>query len=87
MATINYDDVFRLLNEWISIVEVANPEHHIREHAKVIINNIIAELQKSLNERDCEEVDFLMMELANIKGISQYVKDSRNLVMEVCCNK
>jgi hypothetical protein len=85
--TINYDDFFRILEEWKRLVDSVHSDIGIRNKVKKLIDNIAEELKKSKNERDCEYVYDLISELSDVKGISQYVKDSHPIVEEICLNR
>ena len=87
MTNVSFDDFYRLLSEWKEIVKLANPNLSIQRNTNSKIDKIIAELEKSKIDRDCNEVHDLLNSLKEIKGIEKYVGESLTTIMAVCYNK
>jgi hypothetical protein len=87
MMKMNHNDIINLLTEWKEIVDVAHSEHTIRDEAKSKIDEIIEEFRKPLNLCNRKKVENLMNDLQKVSGISQYVKNAMQLVLEACDHK
>ena len=87
MMKMHRDDIINLLTEWKEIVDAAHSEHPIREEAKSKIDKIIEELRKPSNLRNRKKVENYLTDLQKVSGISQYVRNAMQLVLEACDDK